>query len=77
VTVVPSKTPDNRPVVRKVCNGPLTLGIVHIVEWLRPGDAKTGWDLFGELGGCIERETWCKPSQWPAARISARHHGRL
>ena len=27
----------------------LTLGIVHIVEWLRPGDAKTGWELFGEL----------------------------
>ncbi|HEY6894459.1 MAG TPA: hypothetical protein VI258_09845, partial [Rhodanobacteraceae bacterium] len=27
----------------------LTFGIVHIVEWLRPGDAKTGWELFGEL----------------------------
>ena len=27
----------------------LTLGIVHVVEWLRPGDAKTGWELFGEL----------------------------
>jgi hypothetical protein len=27
----------------------LTLGIVHIVEWLRPGDAKTGRELFDEL----------------------------
>jgi hypothetical protein len=24
----------------------LTLGIVHIVEWLRRGDSKTGWKLF-------------------------------
>ncbi len=27
----------------------LTLGTVHVVEWLRPGDVRTGWDLFGEL----------------------------
>ena len=27
----------------------LTLGVVHIVEWLRPGDAKTGRELFGEI----------------------------
>jgi hypothetical protein len=27
----------------------LTLGVVHIVEWLRPGDIKTGRDLFDEL----------------------------
>jgi len=27
----------------------LTLGIVHIVEWLRADDAKTGWELFGEI----------------------------
>jgi len=27
----------------------LTLGTVHIVEWLRPGDARTGWELFDEL----------------------------
>lgn len=27
----------------------LTLGVVHIVEWLRPRDAKTGWELFGEI----------------------------
>lgn len=27
----------------------LTLGIVHIIEWLRADDAKTGWELFGEI----------------------------
>ena len=27
----------------------LTLGVVHIVEWLRSGDIKTGRDLFDEL----------------------------
>ncbi len=27
----------------------LTLGTVHIVEWLRPGDGRPGEDLFGEI----------------------------
>jgi len=27
----------------------LFLGKVYIIEWLVEGDAKTGWDLFGEL----------------------------
>ena len=27
----------------------LTFGVVHIVEWLRPEDAKTGLELFGEI----------------------------
>lgn len=27
----------------------LTLGKVHIVEWLNPGDDRTGWKLFNDL----------------------------
>jgi hypothetical protein len=25
------------------------IGKVHIIEWLRPGDRRTGWELYGEV----------------------------
>ena len=38
-----------RKVVRRMDNR-MTLGVVHIVEWLRSTDViRTGWDLFNEL----------------------------
>jgi hypothetical protein len=27
----------------------IVIGKVHIIEWLRPGERRTGWDLFGEV----------------------------
>lgn len=27
----------------------LFIGKVHIIEWLRPSDRRTGWELFGDL----------------------------
>ena len=27
----------------------IRFGKIHIIEWLAPGDLKTGWELFDEL----------------------------
>lgn len=35
--------------IRKNMDAKISFGKVHIVEWLPPGEAKTGWELFDEL----------------------------
>jgi hypothetical protein len=37
----------------------MSIGVVHIVEWLNPGDAETGESLFKERR--VTRHCTCKP----------------